>query len=81
MMMLQASSWPQPSIPPHPLPAPAAGCTRRWPHAITVVSSQYHMHQIGASMVTRHLRGGLELPPLRERRHWDFAYQVGDAGW
>jgi hypothetical protein len=56
-------------------PSPA-GCTRRWPHAITVVASQYHMHQIGASLVTRHLRGGLELPPLRQRRYWDFEYQV-----
>lgn len=61
------------SLPP---PPPAATCTRRWPHPIHVVASQYHMHQVGASLVTQHLRDGVELAPLRQRGHWDFDYQV-----
>eukprot|EP00198_Chlamydomonas_reinhardtii_P003884 XP_001693220.1 dopamine beta-monooxygenase-like protein [Chlamydomonas reinhardtii] len=43
---------------------------------ITLIESFYHMHQLGKSMVTRHVRGGQELSPLGTRDYYDFAYQA-----
>ncbi len=42
-----------------------------------MVASLYHMHLIGAGMVTRHVRNGTELAPFRRRRLslWDPNYQ------
>ncbi|KAG2444120.1 hypothetical protein HYH02_009061 [Chlamydomonas schloesseri] len=42
---------------------------------VTLIESFYHMHKLGKSMITRHIRGGQELPPLGRRDYYDFAYQ------
>ncbi|KAG2493150.1 hypothetical protein HYH03_008574 [Edaphochlamys debaryana] len=70
-----APSW---STPPNVCPG---GCTAAMagasPGGFTVVDSFYHMHQLGRSMVTQHVRGGVELPPLGRRDYFSFDYQSG----
>jgi hypothetical protein len=43
-------------------------CTSRLPQPITLLASLLHMHQTGASIVSRHIRDGVELQPLGVRR-------------
>ncbi|KAG2438585.1 hypothetical protein HXX76_005135 [Chlamydomonas incerta] len=58
------------------VPCPAA-CTARWlSRPTTVVASFYHMHALGRSMITRHVRDGVELPPLGRRDYFDFGFQT-----
>ncbi|KXZ43942.1 hypothetical protein GPECTOR_77g38 [Gonium pectorale] len=55
-----------------------AGCTSQLAAgggAVTLVESFYHMHELGRSMVTRHVRGNVELPPLGRREYYNFDYQ------
>ncbi|GIL68707.1 hypothetical protein Vafri_21959, partial [Volvox africanus] len=69
-----APSWStQPNICP-------PGCTAQLaagagPLGLVLVSSFYHMHQLGRSMVTRHVRDGVELQPLGSRDFFSFDYQ------
>ncbi|GIL82070.1 hypothetical protein Vretimale_7078 [Volvox reticuliferus] len=42
---------------------------------VVLVDSFYHMHQLGRSMVTRHVRDGVELQPLGSRDFFAFDYQ------
>ncbi|KXZ43937.1 hypothetical protein GPECTOR_77g33 [Gonium pectorale] len=43
---------------------------------LTLVESFYHMHQLGRSMITKHVRGNVELPPLGRRDYFQFDYQA-----
>ncbi|KAG2435555.1 hypothetical protein HYH02_011849 [Chlamydomonas schloesseri] len=64
------SSWSTKAV-----PCPSE-CTSRWlTQPTTVVGSFYHMHALGRSMITRHVRAGVELPPLGQRDYFDFNFQ------
>lgn len=56
-----------------------AACTRQFPQPVTLMGSVYHMHMTGRSVVTRHIRNGTELPPLGQRKYYDFDVQVSST--
>jgi hypothetical protein len=47
-------------------------CTTRFSQPLTMLYSLLHMHNTGASIITRHIRDGMELPPIGYKRVWDF---------
>ncbi|GFR39666.1 hypothetical protein Agub_g137 [Astrephomene gubernaculifera] len=52
------------------------GSSTAVPASMTLVESFYHMHKLGRRAVTRHVRNGVELPPLGSRQYFDFNYQA-----
>ncbi|KAJ3047239.1 hypothetical protein HK097_000103 [Rhizophlyctis rosea] len=52
------------------------GCTKRFPHPITIWKNLFHMHSTGTAMQTRHISSnGTELAPLGIRTHYDLNFQ------
>ncbi|KXZ46096.1 hypothetical protein GPECTOR_47g373 [Gonium pectorale] len=45
---------------------------------LRLLGSGLHMHLLGKSIVTRHIRNGTELPPVGSKRFYDAAYQSLD---
>ena len=60
-----------------------SACTAQFPETgITLYQTFLHMHQTGAAMVTRHVRGTRELPPIASINAFNFAFNVQQvAGW
>jgi hypothetical protein len=49
-------------------------CTTKFSQPVTMLYSLLHMHNTGASIITRHIRDGVELPPVGHKRVWDFKW-------
>ncbi|KXZ41536.1 hypothetical protein GPECTOR_409g249 [Gonium pectorale] len=53
-------------------------CTSRLTTPLRLLASGLHMHTLGRSIVTQHIRNGTELPPVGSKRFYDFDYQSSD---
>ncbi|KXZ46095.1 hypothetical protein GPECTOR_47g372 [Gonium pectorale] len=53
-------------------------CTSRLKTPLRLLASGLHMHALGRSIVTRHIRNGTELPPVGSKRFYSFDYQSLD---
>ncbi|KAJ3081408.1 hypothetical protein HK102_002360 [Quaeritorhiza haematococci] len=49
-------------------------CTKNIPHPLNIIDQVFHMHTLGRSIRTQHIRDGKELPTIA-RSYYDFNYQ------
>ena len=43
---------------------------------IKIIGGLLHSHLVGRKIVLKHIRDGIELPPILEDNNYDFNYQV-----
>ncbi|KXZ46094.1 hypothetical protein GPECTOR_47g371 [Gonium pectorale] len=53
-------------------------CTSRLKTPLRLLASGLHMHTLGRSIFTQHIRNGTELPPIGSKRFYDFDFQSSD---
>lgn len=53
-----------------------SACTSKFKRNLTLVSSFFHMHVLGRTLKTQHVRGDQEIQPIGVRTSFDFGYQA-----
>ncbi|KAJ3125101.1 hypothetical protein HK098_000603 [Nowakowskiella sp. JEL0407] len=53
----------------------SSSCTKKFNETVTLMSSFMHMHTLGKSIQTKHIRDGTELPVVGLKNYYDFSFQ------